>query len=79
LGYGTLPIKGDTSRVSDRPDFEEAIERRALTRDEARPEAVERRHAGGQRTARENIADLVDPGSFDAFGIPLVSLIDTPG
>jgi acetyl-CoA carboxylase carboxyltransferase component len=54
--------------VSDRPDFEEAIERRALTRDEARPEAVERRHAGGQRTARENIADLVDPGSFVEYG-----------
>jgi acetyl-CoA carboxylase carboxyltransferase component len=54
--------------VSDRPDLDEAMERRALTRDEARPEAVERRHAGGARTARENIADLVDPGSFVEYG-----------
>ncbi len=44
------------------------LERRALTRDEARPEAVERRHAAGARTARENIADLVDPGSFVEYG-----------
>ncbi len=42
--------------------------RRAATRDEARPEAVARRHAAGGRTARENIADLVDPGSFVEYG-----------
>ncbi len=42
--------------------------RRALTGDSARPEAVARRHAGGGRTARENIADLVDPGSFVEYG-----------
>ncbi|MEK6252201.1 MAG: carboxyl transferase domain-containing protein [Actinomycetota bacterium] len=44
------------------------MERRALTRDEARPEAVERRHAAGARTARENVDDLVDPGSFVEYG-----------
>ena len=37
-------------------------------RGRARPDAVERRHAGGGRTARENIADLVDPGSFVEYG-----------
>ena len=42
-------------------DLAEVLERRALTRDEARPDAVERRHAAGGRTARENIDDLVDP------------------
>jgi acetyl-CoA carboxylase carboxyltransferase component len=51
-----------------RADLAEARERRALTRDEARPEAVERRHAAGRRTARENIADLVDPDSFVEYG-----------
>lgn len=42
--------------------------RRALTEDAARPDAVARRHAGGGRTARENIADLVDDGSFVEYG-----------
>jgi methylmalonyl-CoA carboxyltransferase 12S subunit len=42
--------------------------RRALTEDAARPEAVARRHAAGGRTARENIADLVDEGSFVEYG-----------
>jgi acetyl-CoA carboxylase carboxyltransferase component len=51
-----------------RADLAEVFERRARTRDEARPEAVERRHAAGGRTARENIADLVDPGSFVEYG-----------
>ena len=42
--------------------------RRALTEDAARPDAVNRRHAAGGRTARENIADLVDPGSLIEYG-----------
>src|SRR5919197_1408063 len=29
---------------------------------------VERRHAAGRRTARENVEDLVDPGSFVEYG-----------
>ena len=40
---------------------------RSLT-DEARPEAVARRRNRDQRTARENIEDLVDPGSFLEYG-----------
>ena len=43
-------------------------ERRYLTTDEARPEAVARRAARGHRTARANIADLVDDGSFVEYG-----------
>jgi acetyl-CoA carboxylase carboxyltransferase component len=54
--------------VSDREDLAELLERRALTQDDARPEAVERRHAAGGRTARENVYDLVDPGSFVEYG-----------
>jgi acetyl-CoA carboxylase carboxyltransferase component len=53
---------------AERDDLAELLARRALTGDEARGEAVERRHAGGARTARENIADLVDPGSFVEYG-----------
>jgi acetyl-CoA carboxylase carboxyltransferase component len=50
----------------ERHDLADVLARRALTQDEARPDAVERRHASGGRTAREN--DLVDPGSFVEYG-----------
>lgn len=49
-------------------NLSELARRRALTEDAARPEAVARRRAAGGRTARENIADLVDPGSFVEYG-----------
>ncbi len=39
-----------------------------LTGDEARREAIDRRHAKGGRSARENVEDLVDPGSFVEYG-----------
>jgi acetyl/propionyl-CoA carboxylase alpha subunit/acetyl-CoA carboxylase carboxyltransferase component len=51
-----------------RPDLAEALERWRITRDEARPDAVARRRKRGQRTARENIDDLVDPGTFLEYG-----------
>ncbi len=56
--------------MSDAPadDLNELARRRALTEDGARPEAVQRRHAAGGRTARENIADLIDPGSLIEYG-----------
>ena len=49
-------------------ELTELQRRRALTEDAARPDAVARRHASGGRTARENVADLVDPGSFIEYG-----------
>ncbi|MEX0959805.1 MAG: carboxyl transferase domain-containing protein [Burkholderiales bacterium] len=51
-----------------RADLAELQQRRALTLDAARPEAVEKRHKLGLRTARENIAGLCDPGSFHEYG-----------
>jgi acetyl/propionyl-CoA carboxylase alpha subunit/acetyl-CoA carboxylase carboxyltransferase component len=51
-----------------RPDLAEMIRRHAFGLDEHRPEAVARRHALGRRTARENIQDLCDEGSFTEFG-----------
>jgi acetyl/propionyl-CoA carboxylase alpha subunit/acetyl-CoA carboxylase carboxyltransferase component len=51
-----------------RPDLDELRQRRALTLDAARSEAVDKRHKLGLRTARENIADLCDPGSFHEYG-----------
>src|SRR4051794_15308873 len=52
----------------ERDDLPDLLARRALTEDAARPDAVEKRHAGGGRTARENVADLVDAGSFVEYG-----------
>ena len=52
----------------ERDDLAELRRRAALTRDEARPEAVRRRHGAGGRTARENVEDLVDAGSFVEYG-----------
>src|SRR5918999_1844086 len=51
-----------------RADLADVLRRQALTRDAARPEAVAKRHASGHRTARENVADLCDPGSFVEYG-----------
>jgi acetyl/propionyl-CoA carboxylase alpha subunit/acetyl-CoA carboxylase carboxyltransferase component len=51
-----------------RPDLAEYFERRALTLDDKRPEAVARRRKTNQRTARQNLLDLVDPGSFVEWG-----------
>jgi acetyl-CoA carboxylase carboxyltransferase component len=51
-----------------RDDLAELLRRRALIEDAARSEDAERRHAAGGRTARENIEDLVDPGSFVEYG-----------
>src|SRR5262249_55638897 len=51
-----------------RPDLALIHERHARTLDAARPQAVERRRKTGQRTTRENIDDLLDPGSFVEYG-----------
>ncbi len=51
-----------------RPELAELQARLALLQDEARPGVVEKRHARGKRTARENLADLCDPGSFVEYG-----------
>jgi acetyl/propionyl-CoA carboxylase alpha subunit/acetyl-CoA carboxylase carboxyltransferase component len=54
-----------------RDDLKEVQERHALGLDESRPEAVARRRKTNQRTARENIIDLCDPGTFVEYG-PIV-------
>ena len=51
-----------------RPDLQVLFDRRTLLEDAARPEAVARRHAQGGRTARENLADLLDAGSLLEYG-----------
>ncbi len=51
-----------------RDDLGELYERRSYTLDENRPDAVARRRKTGQFTARENLAALIDPGSFQEYG-----------
>ena len=51
-----------------RADLRELLARHAHTLDAARPEAVAKRHALGLRSARENVADLCDAGSFIEYG-----------
>ncbi len=58
------PGSGDEAR----PELVELRARVAATLDEGRAAATERRHAGGRRTARENIEDLCDPDSFEEYG-----------
>jgi acetyl/propionyl-CoA carboxylase alpha subunit/acetyl-CoA carboxylase carboxyltransferase component len=56
----------DLARI--RTDLAEVERRHEATGDAARPDAVARRRATGQRTARENIADLCDPDTFIEYG-----------
>jgi acetyl-CoA carboxylase carboxyltransferase component len=54
-----------------RDDLEAVRARHAMTLDPARPDAIAKRRQQGRRTARENLADLIDPGSFVEYG-PLI-------
>ncbi|HLU01374.1 MAG TPA: biotin carboxylase N-terminal domain-containing protein, partial [Advenella sp.] len=56
-----------------RPDLQAVLDRHAILYDDARPQAVARRRARGQRTARENLADLCDEGSFVEYGALVVA------
>ena len=51
-----------------RPDLQEAFDRREAGHDINRPEAVAKRKKRGHRTARVNIEDLCDEGSFIEYG-----------
>jgi acetyl-CoA carboxylase carboxyltransferase component len=55
---------GDTPRA----DLQRLWARQAFTADASRPAAIAKRHAQGLRSARENMADLCDPGSFIEYG-----------
>ena len=56
-----------------RADLAESRERHRVTRDEVRPEAVQRRRTVDRRTTRENIADLVDDDSFVEYGALVIA------
>jgi acetyl/propionyl-CoA carboxylase alpha subunit/acetyl-CoA carboxylase carboxyltransferase component len=62
--------RAETTAYPDaiRADLAEVRARHTVGLDAARPAAVARRHDAGRRTARENVAALVDPGSFTEYG-----------
>ena len=60
-----VPARGT---AAPRADLQRVLERHAPTLDANRPEVVAKRHALGQRTARENIAGLCDADSFLEYG-----------
>ncbi len=51
-----------------RADLQRVLERHAPTLDASRADAVAKRHALGQRTARENVAQLCDADTFIEYG-----------
>ncbi len=67
-GPAGLPAAPAADPAQPRAALRAVLARHALTFDAARPEAVARRHSSGRRTARENLADLLDAGSFTEYG-----------
>jgi acetyl-CoA carboxylase carboxyltransferase component len=59
---------GDQVEGAERKDLHAVVERHEIGLDARRPEAVARRHDLGRRTARENLSDLLDEGSFVEYG-----------
>ncbi len=56
-----------------RPELAEVVARHDVGLDAARPDAVARRRKTGQRTARENVYDLIDEGSLIEYGPTVVA------
>ncbi|MDH3202192.1 MAG: hypothetical protein OEM15_14975 [Myxococcales bacterium] len=56
-----------------REDLAALRARHEMGLDANRPEAVARRRKTGQRTARENLEDLVDPGTFVEYGALVIA------
>jgi acetyl-CoA carboxylase carboxyltransferase component len=65
------PDAGPADPDAIRPDLAEVHRRHRIGLDAQRPDAVRRRRERGQRTARENLAELCDPDTFTEYG-PLV-------
>lgn len=62
------PVPSEAGAGQGPERLRQLLARRALTADAARPQDMARRHAAGRRSARENIADLLDAGSLLEYG-----------
>jgi acetyl-CoA carboxylase carboxyltransferase component len=70
----SAPIGAVTAdATTPRPDLAEVVARHAAGLDAARATAVDKRHAKGKRTARENLTDLVDAGTFVEYGPTVIA------
>ncbi len=69
----TVAAVDDVDLDAVRPDLAEVRDRHAIGLDPARPTAVARRRATGQRTARENVDELCDPGTFVEYGAVVIA------
>ena len=71
-GAGAQTPQTETAETDDpdhiRADLAELQARLARTEDANRPDKIDKRHNQGYRTARENIADICDAGSFIEYG-----------
>ncbi len=70
-GVTSADAVAEPDSVGPRADLQAVLDRHALGLDAARPEAVEKRRERDRRTARENLAELIDEGTFVEYG-PLV-------
>jgi acetyl-CoA carboxylase carboxyltransferase component len=66
--HESAPRASEPSANGFRADLEAVRKRHAIGLDGARPEAVARRRKRGRRTARENLAELLDEGSYVEYG-----------
>lgn len=64
----SLTDEPDNSDHPTRPELRELRHRLARGSDAERQASVERRHSRGCRTARENLNDLIDTGTFSEYG-----------
>jgi acetyl-CoA carboxylase carboxyltransferase component len=62
------PVPPAARADAERDALAEVVQRHAVGLDSARPEAVAARRARGHATARENLAALLDDGSFVEYG-----------
>lgn len=60
--------KGETEKKAMRPELAEMIKRHSFGLDENRPDAVAKLKQKNKRTARANVEDLCDAGSFIEYG-----------
>jgi acetyl-CoA carboxylase carboxyltransferase component len=69
VGAGPAVTSAQQPRAAgERADVRAVRERHELGLDAARPEAVAKRRERGRRTARENLADLLDADTFVEYG-----------
>ncbi|MGO9322100.1 MAG: carboxyl transferase domain-containing protein [Solirubrobacteraceae bacterium] len=67
-GGGSAARPREAPADGERADLRAVRERHEIGLDAARPEAVAQRREGGRRTARENLADLLDADTFVEYG-----------